>query len=404
MQRVRGEFPRTATEAPLSETVTALGREVRDLRASARLRAVIEQAKGILVERHQISLDEAFAMLRSMSQEHNVRLVEVAATLVGIAVPDGADGLTIKNRDDLLDQQLPTSTAMSGAWRALREQPDVKAGVASALVDSLASSADQGDQAARLMFDLLLPHGIRALAMYRAGVDGALRLVGTVGVPGDLVSSWRSIPPSKSIPYVRALMEDRSFFWPSRKTRLDEFPESLPVEMADVSARAVIPVRDSTGPIGSIGLMWGTDEVFDEIRQTAIISTVERVAPILIRNVAAADPELEWLESVMGLQMDPWLLLDAEIGLNGIASDFTVQDASVAQDFSGWIGRRVLELWPQMASDPVLAAMTALMRTGGLWSSEVATPSDLPWGVPGTQLRAVRLGNRLAITWRPPAS
>ncbi|MCB0920973.1 MAG: ANTAR domain-containing protein [Actinobacteria bacterium] len=61
-----------APDTPLTETVAALGKEVRDLRAAARMRAVIEQAKGVLVERHGISLDEAFAQLRSMSQEHNV--------------------------------------------------------------------------------------------------------------------------------------------------------------------------------------------------------------------------------------------------------------------------------------------------------------------------------------------
>ena len=99
-----------APNPPLAETVAALGKEVRDLRASARMRAVIEQAKGILVERHGITLDEAFARLRSMSQEHNVKLIEVAATVVGVAIPDGEE---TDFAEALVEGELPASGATS---------------------------------------------------------------------------------------------------------------------------------------------------------------------------------------------------------------------------------------------------------------------------------------------------
>ncbi|MCF7553043.1 GAF and ANTAR domain-containing protein [Pseudonocardia sp. WMMC193] len=45
-------------------------------------RDVIGQAKGILMERQGIGADEAFAMLRSASQRMNVKLTDVAQTLV----------------------------------------------------------------------------------------------------------------------------------------------------------------------------------------------------------------------------------------------------------------------------------------------------------------------------------
>ncbi len=57
------------------------------LRTAARFRSVIEQAKGILMERDGIGPEEAFAQLRALSQQHNARLVEVAATVVGVAIP-----------------------------------------------------------------------------------------------------------------------------------------------------------------------------------------------------------------------------------------------------------------------------------------------------------------------------
>lgn len=79
--------PRTGTEA-----VAAVRREIDGLAASLRLRTVIEQAKGVLAARHGITPDEAFERLRELSQQHNVRLAEVAATLVGVALPEEVPG------------------------------------------------------------------------------------------------------------------------------------------------------------------------------------------------------------------------------------------------------------------------------------------------------------------------
>lgn len=47
-----------------------------------RSRAVIEQAKGILMARSQLSPDEAFDMLRRVSQRENRKLRDIAADLV----------------------------------------------------------------------------------------------------------------------------------------------------------------------------------------------------------------------------------------------------------------------------------------------------------------------------------
>jgi len=45
-------------------------------------RALIEQAKGILMERHKIKEDEAFTILTHASQRTNTKLRDVAAELV----------------------------------------------------------------------------------------------------------------------------------------------------------------------------------------------------------------------------------------------------------------------------------------------------------------------------------
>jgi len=55
---------------------------VAQLNEGIRNRAVIEQAKGILMAVHQITATEAFEMLRTQSQHHNIKLRDVAVTFV----------------------------------------------------------------------------------------------------------------------------------------------------------------------------------------------------------------------------------------------------------------------------------------------------------------------------------
>ena len=62
-----------------------IARSVDDLagmRAAMASRAVIEQAKGILMERHKLTEDQAFTELTRASQNTNIKLREVADELV----------------------------------------------------------------------------------------------------------------------------------------------------------------------------------------------------------------------------------------------------------------------------------------------------------------------------------
>ena len=46
------------------------------------VRALIEQAKGILMERHETDQEEAFALLRDRARKTNRKLVDVATAVV----------------------------------------------------------------------------------------------------------------------------------------------------------------------------------------------------------------------------------------------------------------------------------------------------------------------------------
>ena len=83
--------------------------EYHDLQGAFGRQAVIEQAKGILMERHAIDQDKAFEMLRSHSQRNGRKLIDIANAVVDshllllsqgspMAVGDVDDGLTAASR------------------------------------------------------------------------------------------------------------------------------------------------------------------------------------------------------------------------------------------------------------------------------------------------------------------
>ena len=68
--------------------------ELHDLQDAFGRRAVIEQAKGILMARHAVSAEKGFAMLRDHSQRSGAKLIDVAAAVVNshlLLVPPSGD-------------------------------------------------------------------------------------------------------------------------------------------------------------------------------------------------------------------------------------------------------------------------------------------------------------------------
>jgi AmiR/NasT family two-component response regulator len=85
----RGVFAYIVDSSPseLQSTIdVALQRfaEYRNLHSAFGRRAVIEQAKGILMARHGVDADRAFALLRDHSQQTGQRLVDVASGVIDL--------------------------------------------------------------------------------------------------------------------------------------------------------------------------------------------------------------------------------------------------------------------------------------------------------------------------------
>jgi GAF domain-containing protein len=80
-----------------AEAATRTSDDLLHLRTVMLSRACIEQAKGILMERHKIKEDEAFTILTHASQRTNTKLRDVAAELVRTgALPSPVDSLLLE--------------------------------------------------------------------------------------------------------------------------------------------------------------------------------------------------------------------------------------------------------------------------------------------------------------------
>jgi GAF domain-containing protein len=65
-----------------AEAAARTEEDLAHMRKAMLSRAVIEQAKGILMERHKVTDDQAFTILARASQQSNLKLRDVAADLV----------------------------------------------------------------------------------------------------------------------------------------------------------------------------------------------------------------------------------------------------------------------------------------------------------------------------------
>jgi hypothetical protein len=78
--------------ASLRDELRTARAELHGLREAMSRRAVIEQAKGVFMERYRVDDDGAFARLVALSQSTNVKLVQIATDVVARSGAPGSEG------------------------------------------------------------------------------------------------------------------------------------------------------------------------------------------------------------------------------------------------------------------------------------------------------------------------
>ena len=382
--------------AELTATIDALRDELDHLRRAMYLRALIEQAKGVLMAQKSIGPQAAFERLREISQAQNARLVDVAATLVGATLPTD-DGLDLD--DSALPPRLRPSSTTSPEWRTLRAQSTVRQGTAGAVLETLAEGLQDGEESASLVLEFLSPLGVSSVALWRSRADSSVEMVGQVGYAADTSSAWRRLPVSLDAPVTRAIRTSEPVFCESSRAVVEQFPLVTDAIRSDESV-AAIPVVGHAQAVGAVVMSWQGDHPFDAQERRRVTDLASRIGRAVLRDVAVRDPDWEYLTEMLGIVLDPWLMLHAiEDGAAGLVIEAAGPDVPEATEH---VGDRLLATYPSIAADTdAMADLGRLMRDGGRLSWQTRGRGSAPWDAVPSTARAVRLGERVIIAWHP---
>lgn len=384
----------SANLARLADTVARLRSEVDHAHAVADGRALIELAKGVLMERLHCTPSDAAKQLESLAERAGVTPLEFAAEVVGEAaedrITDVAQEFLARTEEDSVAVRL--RTAESGV---------LAAGDTQRVAESILEHA-------------LRPLGATAVAVWLAGPDGSLTLAGSAGFSAEEAARWRYVPPGVATPARSALIErDTEWFTTLAASGLP----SIGQHTLAGGGRVAVPTGTGGRIIGVVEMCWPEPlpaEPGRERRQLEALAelcahTLDTwdgvVAPLAPGG--AGDFLGELVDFVDGLH-DPAVLLSPCLDGGDRLSDFRIHHANVRFTDPGGrprsllVGSRLLEAYPLAAEESgLLDKIQRVYTTGEPFRADNMAVTTLVDQVPLTVLTDVSItrfaGNVLLI-------
>jgi PAS domain-containing protein len=395
--------------------VQRLEAELGGLRRAMRGRALIEQAKGLLAGTLDCTPEVAYEHLSRLSQHENRRLVDVAARILGTALPDGADdpqptpGAEMARQfdpapylatpDEVGDGEPPPDAGVP----ALSAPDRVRLQTVVTAVEAAPSMADLADR--------LLAEGVESLAadavvIYLAEPDGALRMASCAGLPAQVASDWQRIPSAVPTVLGEALRSGRPQWFGG------DNPRGY-LLVGDGAARAGLPLHHAGRTFGVLEPIWREHREFSPADRAYLLALAAAVAgriwrlSRLVADVLAAPGH--WLQSALDVVAAPILLLSPYRDAGGEVVDFTIDFASTqaghpyGQEPDELVGCRLLDVRPTLHAAGVFEAYRQALLSGIPWQRAAQTETMLVGGATRTALishSAVRLGDGLLASWQ----
>ncbi|MFD3872879.1 SpoIIE family protein phosphatase [Streptomyces sp. NPDC058623] len=190
---VPGARPQTDTQPPrdvthtgnvgrLAATVERLRQEALEAQEAADGRALIELAKGMLVERLGCGPGEASRQLVKLAEQAKVPVLALAADIINQAARDHVS--------EIAQQFLDTADAESSADQTV--PPAVRLRTAES---GVLAATDSQAVATALLDNALGALGAHGVAIWSVGPDSSLTLVGHAGFTTEDGNRWRYVPP-----------------------------------------------------------------------------------------------------------------------------------------------------------------------------------------------------------------
>lgn len=174
-----------------------LRREVRAAQAEADGRALIELAKGILVERLRCGPAQAARQLAELTEQAGMTPLEFAVEVINQASRDRLSEVT-----SAFLAATAGGAEVTGAPRSGSSAVRLRAAESGAL-----AARDAQAVADSLMEHALRPLGAEAVAIWALGGDGSLTLAGSAGFSLAEAGRWRYVPPGVATVARRGLGE-----------------------------------------------------------------------------------------------------------------------------------------------------------------------------------------------------
>ncbi|GGU14490.1 transcription antitermination regulator [Streptomyces coeruleorubidus] len=336
----------------LAATVERLSREVRAAQADAEGRALIELAKGILVERLTCGPAQAARQLAELAEQAQVTPLELAVDIINQAARDRMSEVT---------------DAFLAATRAADEAKTESAAVRLRAAESGALAADDTQAVAEALLEQALrPLGAVAVAVWAAGSDGSLTLAGSAGFSPAEAARWRYVPPDVVTVARRGLTERRGQWITSlAETGLP----SIGLHHHPHGGRAALPAGTGGRIHGVLEIAWPTPLA---PQPPQIVRQVEALAELCghtletytLQHGPAQEPRVlpdaaELMDLADGLH-DPALVLVPHLDDAGQLVDFRIQHVNnrfldpAGRPRAVVNGALLLEAYPMAAGDSEL--------------------------------------------------
>ncbi len=311
------EAPASSPAGRLAATVERLRTEVRTAQAEAEGRALIELAKGILVERLGCGPAQAARQLAELTEQARVSPLEFAVEVINQAARDRVSEVAGAFLAATADPATPVEESAAVRLRAA-ESGVLAASDTQAVADSLLQHA-------------LRPLGAVAVAVWAAGPDGSLTLAGSAGFSPVEAARWRYVPPDVATVARRGLTEPDGLWLGSLAG--SGLPTLGRRDFAD-GARVAVPAGTGGRIHGVLEIAWARPE---GPQPPPVIRQIEALAELCAHTLEShalppgggQEPRLlpdaaELMDLADGLH-DPALVLVPHLDDTGRLVDFRIQ-------------------------------------------------------------------------------
>jgi serine phosphatase RsbU (regulator of sigma subunit) len=443
----------------LSAVVERQRRELARARADGAAAMVVATARGVLMERHGLSLAAAAGQLADMAAAAGLPQPEMAAAVLEQEAPAqpapvrqdparhdpaghdpaghdpaghdpaghdsagqdsaGQDPAAVDparqqaSAADASRLRLPLPSAAPGEWiepgTLLGPEDDVLA------IAAAERAKDGAELVGALAAQLRIRFGVAAAAVWLLDADGALELYGEDGLDGTEASRWRRLPPQLDCPEQRVIATGDDLWWPAGPPAADRVPAAAP--FGSGSARVLLGLRDRAGILLGVAEAWWPARrgVFDASTRASVSAVLTGFAEVLALRLSYGPVGSTALSPGIWVALDE--LCESVLVTRPLwHADGTVADFQVVHLSAGYVdpagrpraelaGLTLLEAYPASASGCGLFAMAErALASGRAEHVPPGTASALTGEADALQVagvHAVPFFAGVAFTWRP---